>query len=266
MPIRAILFDLDETLMRESGSDRIAGLATCEFAAARVGVEPGALHGALLLRSSEMWRAGPAFEYCRAIGISPAEGLWGTFGGLGDDLAALRSWVPSYRRDAWARALDDVGIADAALALELAEMFARERHARHVVYPDALDALETLVQKYPLAIVTNGASEIQREKIARCGLERFFRRVLISAEVGVGKPDRGIFDLALAALAVQARATVMVGDNLSRDVRGAKSAGLATIWVNRSSGLQPDVANQPDAEVSDLVDLDRIVHRLGMRR
>lgn len=265
MPIRAILFDLDETLMEEGGSDRVAGLVTAEFASARVGVEPASLYTALVMRSGEMWRAGPAFEYCRKIGISPAEGLWGGFGGAGDGLATLREWVPRYRVDAWTRALGDLAVSDSAFASDLAGMFVRERHARHVVYPEALNVLETLVQKYPLALVTNGASETQREKIARSGLGRFFRHILISGDVGVGKPDRGFFDLALSALGVEPRAAVMVGDNLSRDVRGAKSAGIAAIWVNRDTGLRPDIANQPDAEVPNLVGLDRIVLELSTR-
>jgi len=265
MSVRAIFFDLDETLMQESASDLAAGLATSQLAAVRAGVDAHALCKALLTRAGELWRCGPAFEYCRSIGISPAEGLWGTFGGAAADLATLRAWVPRYRAAAWAGALARFSVNDFALASELADSFVRERHARHVVYPETLGVLEALVRDYPLALITNGASEIQREKLARSGLSGFFREIVISGEAGVGKPNPAIFRLALSALDVAPDAAVMVGDNLNRDVNGARNAGMPAVWVNRNSGLRPDAASRPDVEVPDLAGLDRVVRDLGGR-
>ena len=103
------------------------------------------------------------------------EGLWCRFEGDGDELAGLRRWAPEYRREAWRRALADQGVADDALAEELGERFGTERRARHEVFADVPAALAAA--GVPLALVTNGASCLQREKLAGSGLaDRFDAR------------------------------------------------------------------------------------------
>src|SRR5260370_16521573 len=92
MKVRAVLFDLDETLIEEESSNDASALAACEIAFARHGVDRASLFAAMRKRSGELWRAGPMFDYCRDIGISSREGLWGSF--LADDaaLAPLPHW------------------------------------------------------------------------------------------------------------------------------------------------------------------------------
>src|ERR1700687_3501683 len=110
MKVRAVLFDLDETLIEEESSNDLSALAACEIASARHGVDRARLLAAMRQRSRELWRAGPMFDYCRDIGISPREGLWGSF--IGDDsaLARLRDWSAEYKISAWTDALRDLSI------------------------------------------------------------------------------------------------------------------------------------------------------------
>ena len=96
------------------------------------------------------------------------------------------------------------------------------------------DSLTHLREVYQLALLTNGAPDLQREKIQGANLARFFDTILISGEVGVGKPDCRIFKLALGALAASPFETVMVGDSLTRDILGAQRAGLKGILLNHS--------------------------------
>jgi putative hydrolase of the HAD superfamily len=149
------------------------------------------------------------------------------------------------------------------LATDLAHAFGRERHARHRAFPEVHGELELLQSEYVLGLLTNGASEIQREKIARSGLERFFASIVISGEAGVGKPNRAIFELALSQLRAQPDSAVMVGDNLGRDVRGAKDARIAAVWVNRFGLVRPSESVAPDVEVTDLRDFRAVLARLG---
>ena len=116
MPITAVLFDLDETLVMEQASNEAAFLATCELARRRYGIDPQALTQSVRQRARELWRASPTIDYCLSIGISSWEGLWARF--LGDDpgLRALREWAPAYRLEAWSGALADHRVHDAALA------------------------------------------------------------------------------------------------------------------------------------------------------
>lgn len=113
-----------------------------------------------------------------------------------------------------------------------------------------------------MALLTNGAPDLQREKIQGANLARFFDTILISGEVGVGKPDCRIFRLALDALAASPSETVMVGDSLTRDILGAQQAGLKGVWLNR---LGNDAADQvtPDVQITTLSQLHEILPTLG---
>lgn len=88
----------------------------------------------------------------------------------------------------------------------------------------------------PLALVTNGPSDMQRSGIAALGIASHFEAVLVSGdrEVGVRKPDRLIFELACKRLGVGVQETLMVGDDLEKDVEGAIGAGLAALQVSDS--------------------------------
>lgn len=86
-----------------------------------------------------------------------------------------------------------------------------------------------------LAVVTNGPSQLQRRKLARSGVEAHLDAVVVSGEVGVSKPDPAIFAHALAALDVAAADAVMVGDDPRRDVVGGAAVGLRTVWVSRGA-------------------------------
>lgn len=258
MTIRNILFDLDDTLVIEMASAEAAFLATCERAREQHGIDPEALHQAVRYHARELWRSSDTITYCRAIGISSWEGLWARF--LGDDpnLRSLRTWAPTYRREAWARALADYGVTDLAFAKQLAAIFLGERRTRHVVFSDVKTNLTNLREIYQLALVTNGAPDLQREKIQGAKLAQYFDAILISGEVGIGKPDTRIFTMALEALTASPSETVMIGDSLTRDILGAQQAGLKGIWMNRSGS---DSTNQitPDAHITSLSQLHEIL-------
>src|SRR5882757_10093658 len=101
MKVRAVIFDLDETLIEEETSNDASALAAGEIAAARCGVDRVALLTALRKRSRELFLAGPMIDYCRDIGISAREALWGSFTGGDASLQNLRQWMPAYRLQSW---------------------------------------------------------------------------------------------------------------------------------------------------------------------
>jgi putative hydrolase of the HAD superfamily len=154
-------------------------------------------------------------------------------------MPALRRWAPEFRREAWRRALADQGVEDGQLAGELAESFGAERRRRYETFADAVPALDALAGRYALAIVTNGASCLQREKLEASGLADRFDAVIVSGDLGTGKPDRAVFEHALRALDAEPGEAVMVGDNLRKDVDGAVAVGLRAIWVNRDGEPVP---------------------------
>src|SRR5258708_5271050 len=134
MKVRAVIFDLDETLIEEETSNDASALTAAEIAVARRGVDRVALLTALRKRSRELFLSGPMISYCRDIGISAREALWGSFTGDDPSLVQLRNWMPTYRLGSWTAALEEVGVDDPALAAELAGFFAIDLSRRHVLF------------------------------------------------------------------------------------------------------------------------------------
>jgi putative hydrolase of the HAD superfamily len=252
----ALLFDLDDTLVPEEPAAVAAFLATARAAAQRRELDAEALAVSARARARELWYAAPTHPYCRRVGISSWEGLWCRFEGEDPSLAALRAWAPAYRRDTWRLALADHGVDDPALAEELGERFGVERRALHGAFPDSEAALAGLHDRYALALVTNGATCLQREKLERSGLAGHFDAVVVSGEVGVGKPDPTVFRHALSLLG--ATDAVMIGDTVERDVDGALAAGLRAVWINRA-GLPRPPGRDDLVEISDLAALAAVL-------
>ena len=252
--LKALIFDLDDTLVVEEASAEAAFLATCEEAKARHGIEPHQLHTAVRQACRRLWHAAPVRPYCVDIGISSWEALWARFEGQDENLRVLRAWAPAYRRDSWQAALLSLGIHDPDLALELAEAYPVHRRQLHIVYEDVRPTLEHFRQSLRLGLLTNGAPDLQREKIAGAGIAGYFDEIVISGEVGCGKPDRRIYEIMLARLGVAPHAVLMVGNSLHSDVQGAQAAGIKAIWANRS-GSPNDTGITPDVEVANLAEL-----------
>lgn len=101
------------------------------------------------------------------------------------------------------------------------------------LYPGAWDVLERLSERVTLALVSNGLSEVQRPRIARLGVERFFDAIVISSEVGTTKPGTRIFDIVFEQLGKPPKEEVlMVGDSLTSDIKGGANYGIDTCWYN----------------------------------
>jgi phosphoserine phosphatase len=253
---RALLVDLDDTLVVEEAAAVASFAATARAAAERHPIDAAALAIDARARARELWRAGPTYPFCQRIGISSWEGLWCRYEGDGDE---LRAWAPEFRREAWRRALADHGIEDEALASELGERFGAERRARCETFADAAPALDALRASHAIVLVTNGASCLQREKLAASGLADRLDAVVVSGDVGRGKPDAAIFAHALRAVGSEPGEAVMVGDNLEKDVDGALAAGLRAVWLNRDGKERP--AGRPD--VREIASLDELAAALA---
>ena len=98
--------------------------------------------------------------------------------------------------------------------------------------PDAERVVKYLASKYPLTIISNGFKEVQYYKFEHSGLAPYFTHTLISEEVGINKPQPGIFQIALERNAITADEAVMIGDSYSSDIAGAKAAGIDQIWIH----------------------------------
>jgi putative hydrolase of the HAD superfamily len=250
--MRALLFDLDNTLLMEDEATFSAVRHACELARARIGTDADALYAATIRVAEELWRGAPIYAYAEEMGMWWGEGLWGEFRGDSAGLRSLQAFVPGFRRDMWRGALAAVAISDDGLASELDARYATARRAHQPVDPEAESVLDDLARDHRLALVTNGAPDVQREKLKGTTLPGRFRAIVISAELGIAKPDPRIFEHALRAVGAERGDAVMIGDSLARDIAGARGAGLRSIWIDRGDSSPTPEDAVPDARVTAL--------------
>jgi len=161
------------------------------------------------------------------------------------------------RRQIAEMAVTNIGCDDLTLAARIAERYDDCRDRRTALFPGAVDVLTWLrANGCRLALLTNGATDAQREKIERFRLAPLFDLILIEGELGFGKPDERIYRLALTELAATPRHTWMIGDNLEFDVAQPQKLGITGIWVNATgAGLPADCDIYPDLVIRRLAEL-----------
>lgn len=227
----AVLFDLDETLIPDEAVSRHAFHITAQ-GVTRDAAQAEGLARAAEAQAKRLWATLPpeAAAYAECIGHSALEGQWATYDLAVPEEAALDAAMARLRPETWRLALAEVGLSgDAAF---LARRWQALR-ARFPLYPDADEVLVQLAGRVKLGIVTNGVRGLQRRKLNGCGLLHWFDAVAVSGEVGIGKPQPGIFEWTARQLGVPLSRCLMVGDNPERDVQGGLNAGLATVWIDR---------------------------------
>ena len=213
VPLRAVFLDIGDTIMRPNPSwEHVYALAFEEFG---VTVEIEELRSAL--RS--------AYHH----------GGWGMEGGFEP------SQETSFRRTI---AIDAAAIA--ALGLEpmpdaffrrLAELFMVTSHWH--IFPDAYPALVALKGRgLTVAAVSNWVWNLP-ELLHALDLVRQFDFIAASARIGFEKPDRRIFEWALAQAAVPPSAVIHVGDHLDADVEGALGVGIGAVLIDRAERYRP---------------------------
>lgn len=126
-----------------------------------------------------------------------------------------------------------------------------------VPYPDAADTLRDLrEQGYQLGIIAN-QSFGTAQRLEAWGLRNWFDVIAASAELGVSKPDRAIFEEALSMAGCRPEDAIMVGDRLDNDIIPAKAVGMTTVWIrNGLSGWQ--TSDIPDYILDTLTELKNL--------
>lgn len=101
------------------------------------------------------------------------------------------------------------------------------------VVEGAFELLEALRKFFLIGVLSNGFLDVQYQKIFNTGLDRYIQRLVVSDEIGVTKPDRRIFDYAIAETGANPADVIMVGDNPDADISGALNAGWKAVYYNR---------------------------------
>lgn len=124
------------------------------------------------------------------------------------------------------------------------------RHFPAQVDPEAESVLEAIYGRCQLGVISNTSSERVRDVLKGSGLDKFFRVVVLSRDVGVRKPHPKIFLHALERIGVKPEEALHVGDSIEHDVAGAKKVGMRSVWIG--SGLEHE---EPDFVIPSLGEL-----------
>lgn len=99
--------------------------------------------------------------------------------------------------------------------------------------------LAYLQESYSLHIISNGFKETTLTKMDLSGLNPYFKNVIISEDVGVNKPDKAVFEYALEKAGAKKEESIMVGDSIEADIRGAQNFGMRAIFFNPLNREKP---------------------------
>lgn len=102
------------------------------------------------------------------------------------------------------------------------------------LFPETMSTLIHLkAQGYHLGVISNGLTIKQYEKLVRLGLHHFFDSVITSQEAGVEKPDAAIFEMAMSKMGCKAENSVMVGNSFKDDIVGSVDAGMSAVYLTQ---------------------------------
>lgn len=234
MPPQAILFDLDDTLISAySGPRRDVWRRTLEEFRGDLGGAVLDLAADSIDAAADAFWADPTRHRVARLDLAQAR----------FDITGAGLWK--------------LGIADAGLTLRIADAFHTLRDSEMKLFPHAHELLDALRNAgVRLALVTNGASDVQRDKINRFDLEHRFEHIQVEGEVGFGKPDPQAYHHAMQALGAGPHQTWMVGDNLEWEVAAPKQLGIHTVWHDHAgNGLPGDAPAKPDRIIRGLAEL-----------
>ena len=153
--------------------------------------------------------------------------------------------------------LQSVGVNDETLAKRFSEDFFAIIPTKSGLMPYAKEVLEYLVPQYNLYILSNGFRELQSRKMRSSGVDSYFKRVILSEDLGVLKPWPEIFHFALSATQSELRESLMIGDSWEADITGANGVGMHQVFYNVTG--RTVFPFRPTYQIHSLKDLKEIL-------
>jgi HAD superfamily hydrolase (TIGR01549 family) len=230
---KAILFDLDGTIITSETIAEPAWWEACRIAAkANKKLDSRKLFNQINEVRESFWNDP----------VSNEEGR--------KDIRKARTWIVE-------EALSRIGVTDRTFAESIELKYSTRKDELTGFFPKAEAVLQRLRERnIKLILVTNGEKEMQREKINRFHLERYFVTCLIEGELGYGKPDPRVYQTALSSLAVSTNEAWMIGNDLQYDLSGSKELGIFSVWCDfEKKGLPSDSKVIPDKIIHDITEL-----------
>ncbi|MGE0086209.1 MAG: HAD family hydrolase [Desulfococcaceae bacterium] len=137
----------------------------------------------------------------------------------------------------------------------LAEMYRGISRTRLQLYPDVKEVLKELKPRFRLAAVSDGQSVWAVPEIKALGIESYFSPVIISGDCGFRKPDKRLFEAALAGLRLAPEHVLFVGNDIYRDIFGAREMGMKTVFFSSNQGKKEMDGVAPDYIIYQFAEL-----------
>lgn len=225
VPLQAVFFDLDDTLISTSDADNMAYEHVHTMLTSRFQRTPA--------EAKEIIKT-----FRRKFELTPWD-------------MTREEHVYSTRQRLWYESLEAGGVRERTAAQIINETFRDQRLRRLQLSEEVLRGLDALRRRnIKVGIITNGHELIQREKLATCGAYRYFEHpyMIIGGEERLGgrheKPNSSIFEELCRRMHVEPRSCMHVGDSWATDMAGALNAGLSwRVWISDAHTCPSSDAN-----------------------
>lgn len=162
---------------------------------------------------------------------------------------------PTLRKLRFADTFEQLGTDPALFPTEFEEEYLSICPTKPHLFPHAHETLSYLQRRYHLHLISNGFKEACEQKIVSSNLERYFETITISEVFGVNKPDPRIFEYAVRQGRTEKHQSIMIGDNIEADVRGALRYGMDAILFNV---MTREVPSDIEHSITDLKQLQSL--------
>ncbi|MBQ5995643.1 MAG: YjjG family noncanonical pyrimidine nucleotidase [Clostridia bacterium] len=126
----------------------------------------------------------------------------------------------------------------------------------------AKQLLESLYGDFSLYLVSNGGKRVQQARVKGSKIGKYFNGIFISEEIGFNKPDERFFINAFKDVPdFKREESVILGDSLTSDILGGKNFGIKTVWFNRT-GTENRKGIFPDYEIFSLKEFEELVYKI----
>ncbi|MCR9509081.1 HAD-IA family hydrolase [Vibrio parahaemolyticus] len=239
--LKAIFFDMDETLCGTSQADKAAGQ---KFAA---------------------WiqQTYPQVSDPQAFLQRYLQGVYKKLNAEFPQLVALLPDENAFRCGLIQTILAENGIyIDAEQAQQAQHYFDSARMGAFTFFPGVKEMLTDLRKHYKLVVITNGPIFSQHPKLKATQMDEWVDHIIVGGEEPEEKPAASIFQKALNLVDVKPEEALHIGDSLAADIAGANNMGILSVWVNATGASNPTEIT-PNFEIRETVELKEILKTLA---
>jgi putative hydrolase of the HAD superfamily len=141
------------------------------------------------------------------------------------------------------------------MPLFLAEMYRGISRYRLQLYPDVKNILDELLPCFKLAALSDAQSVWAVPEMRAVGIEAYFHPIIVSGDFGFRKPDKRIFEAAFNGLGLRPENILFVGNDMYRDVYGAKQFDMKTVFFSSNQGRKTAKWVEPDYIIYQFAEL-----------